>query len=80
MPANAMPFCYECIHCKKTFHEIWLEEGNGYAEAVREGRYPKESPVPLKRLTEADLAEMERKQAELLNQAIKELEERRNRS
>ena len=62
IPGPAMPFCYECCHCHKTYHEIWMEDGKGYAEAVNEGRYPKECPIPLRRLTEADLKAIEQKQ------------------
>ena len=62
IPGQAMPFCYECCYCGKTLHQIWIEEGQPYAEAVKDGIYPKESPIPLRRLTKADIAEMERKQ------------------
>lgn len=64
IPGPAMPFCYECRHCHKTYHQIWMEEGKDYAKAVEEGSYPRESPIPLKRLTKADLEEIEQKQRE----------------
>jgi hypothetical protein len=51
-----------CGHCGKSLHEIWIEQGQPYAVAVQEGSYPSESPVPLRKLTEAELKAMRKRE------------------
>ena len=62
VPGMAMTFMYECRHCQQTMHDVWMETAPGYRKAVEEGRYPKESPVKLKRMTKAELKALEEKQ------------------
>lgn len=40
IPAAILPFVTCCEHCGKSYHEVWMERGAPYADAVRKGRYP----------------------------------------